>query len=271
MKNFIAGNQLAWEEAYDKAPKDYKDISKTIQSEPYAYLHPRIKELADRLCIQGKTIAQFCCNNGREVLSLAYNYHAKEAYGFELARNMAQDAELSRIALGIQGAVVQTDVEAIGGAFDGKFDYIFMFIGAICWFDERKTLFHQISRCLKPTGKFVLMDAHPFTNLLLANGEEGYDPNQKNKIGYSYWKKVPFTSEGGMSYMVKEDYVGKLFMSYSFRFDELITDLIENGLYITLLEEYPEDVIETFADLSNTGIPMSFALVASKNPTKEHL
>ncbi len=271
MKKFIAGNQLAWEEAYDKAPKDYKEIVSNIKGQPFAYLHPRIKALADRLSIHNKVIAQFCCNNGREVLSLAYNYHAKEAYGFELARNMAHDAEQSRIALGIKGKVIQGDVEAIEATFDGKFDYIFMFIGAICWFDERKTLFRQISRCLKPTGKFVLLDAHPFTNLLLANGEEGFDPNYKMKIGYSYWKTIPFTSEGGMSYMVKEDYVGKTFMSYSFRFDELITDLIEQGLFLTLLEEYPEDVIETFGDLSNSGLPMSFALVASKNPKEEKL
>lgn len=271
MKEFIATNQLAWEEAYDRADSDYKNIAEKIATVPFAYLHPRIKALADRLDIKGKTIAQFCCNNGREVLSLAHNYGAKEAYGFDLARNMAHDAEQSRKIIGIQGAFVQADVEAMKPEYEGKFDYIFMFIGAICWFDERKTLFRQIARCLKPDGKFVLLDSHPFTNLLLAEGEKGYDPKDLKKIGYSYWNKIPFTSEGGMSYMVKEDYVGKTFTSFPIRFDELFSALFASGLLIILLEEYPDDVIEIFKNLTDTGVPLSFSLVAKKNPKEGSL
>lgn len=67
MMSFNLLNKMACEEAYDNRKEGWcEDIVEKIKNEEYPFLE---KELIDELRhfdLKGKTIAQFCCNNGRE-------------------------------------------------------------------------------------------------------------------------------------------------------------------------------------------------------------
>lgn len=88
-------NKMAWEEAYDNRKDGWgEDIAAKIKNEGYPFLEKvLINELSD-FDFKGKTIAQFCCNNGRELLSL-FKMGAECGVGFDIAENMVSFANLT--------------------------------------------------------------------------------------------------------------------------------------------------------------------------------
>lgn len=66
-------------------------MSRDLQSEHLPFLHPDIVRVVEGMAFQGKTVAQFCCNNGRELLSLM-QLGAERGFGFDLAENLIAQA-----------------------------------------------------------------------------------------------------------------------------------------------------------------------------------
>ena len=71
MEKYIEGNKAAWEEAFDnRDPSWGADIVERIQKEDYAFFNEDTKKVLQTIDTENKVIGQFCCNNGRELLSL---------------------------------------------------------------------------------------------------------------------------------------------------------------------------------------------------------
>ncbi|HSK68901.1 MAG TPA: hypothetical protein VLA21_06525 [Candidatus Limnocylindria bacterium] len=71
MQDYIRTNKEAWEEAFDRRlPGWGDDNAKRLLSEKLPFFAPAVQEELEALSLQGKSVAQFCCNNGRELLSL---------------------------------------------------------------------------------------------------------------------------------------------------------------------------------------------------------
>ena len=72
MEKYIEGNKAAWEEAFDNRDASWgADITERIQNEEYPFFNEETKEILKKIQTEGAVIGQFCCNNGRELLSLA--------------------------------------------------------------------------------------------------------------------------------------------------------------------------------------------------------
>lgn len=68
MEKYIEGNKAAWEEAFDNRDVSWgADITERIQKENYPFFEKEMVDVLHNLDTEGKTIGQFCCNNGREV------------------------------------------------------------------------------------------------------------------------------------------------------------------------------------------------------------
>jgi SAM-dependent methyltransferase len=74
---------------------------------------------------KGKKAAQFCCNNGREILSL-----------MQLV------------------ACIILDIDEM---YHNSFDFIMFTIEAITWFEDMNPLFQKTEACLKPGGVSLLI------------------------------------------------------------------------------------------------------------------
>ena len=84
--NYIETNKAAWEEAFDNRKQNWGDDNHIrLKNEKYAFFDTDMKELVASLDVKGKNIAQFCCNNGRELLSLVYDGEAASGTGFDIA------------------------------------------------------------------------------------------------------------------------------------------------------------------------------------------
>ena len=255
-------NKQAWEEAFDHRHEGWcDDIPTRLKTDDLPYMNPMLQDALKGLDLKGKTIAQFCCNNGRELLS-AMQLQAKDGYGFDIAENMVAFANDMAHKAQLPCTFIATDILEIGEEYDAAFDLVMFTIGAITWFEDLKALFGVVSRCLKPGGMLLINDFHPFVGMLPIPGEEQYDENDLHRLAYSYFRKEPWIEQNSGGYMAGHKNT-HAFTSFSHTIADMINAAIFSGLTIADLKEYDQDV--GIADAYNgMGFPLSFTLKATK-------
>lgn len=262
---YIQNNKTAWEEAYENRAKgwDAEDVATRINQDQNTYLEPEMTALLDSYQFRGKTVAQFCCNNGRELLCV-YGRGAKKGYGFDIAENMIAAANRSAAALHYDCEFISTDLLQIGTKFNGQFDMIFITIGALTWFQELNPVFQIIHDCLAKGGVLILQDMHPVTGMLGAENEADFDKQDPKKLLYSYFREEPWIESSGIAYMSGKRYPSKTFTSFTHTLEAVIGACAKNKLMITDFHEYDRDISEMFEHLNGKGIPLSYILTAER-------
>jgi ubiquinone/menaquinone biosynthesis C-methylase UbiE len=262
--DYFKSNKEAWEEAFEHRSQEWsKDICSRLQNEQYPFLKKELIEELQEFDFTDKTVSQFCCNNGRELLSIM-KFGAKQGIGFDIAENMISFANETAKKTNTNCLFISTNILDIDEKFYNSFDFIFITIGAITWFKDLNLLFNKVSRCLKPGGILVINETHPVTNMLAAEGEANYDEKAPNKLVNSYFKEEPWIESSGMGYMSGESYESKTFYSYSHTFSDIVNSLISNKIAISKLREFQHGMATTFSNLNNLGIPLSYMLTAKK-------
>lgn len=261
--DYIEGNKQAWEEAFEnRKPGWGEDHADALINQTLPFFNQDTIVALSSLDLQGKTIAQFACNNGRELLS-AMQLGPACGYGFDIADNFINQARQIAQKIG------RTDVEFVSGnllevdaPYLNKFDLIFFTIGAITWFEDLSQLFAVVAKCLKPGGNLLINDFHPFMNMIPLPGEDGFNPEHLNQFCYSYFRKDPWIENNGMSY-ITPDYHSKIFTSFTHTLSDIFTALIASGIQIKSFREFDYDVNVTDV-YNNKGLPLSFILIGEK-------
>ncbi|MFF0825368.1 class I SAM-dependent methyltransferase [Brevibacillus sp. NPDC003359] len=261
---YIDSNKEAWEEAFEKRSKEWgNNMCKRLQTEQYPYLEKELIDECKEFDFANKTVSQFCCNDGRELLSIM-KFGAKLGIGFDIAENMVAYANEHARKMGYNCVFEATNILGINEEYQNRFDYLFITIGALNWFEKLPLFFEKVSECLKVGGTVVIHEMHPVANMLGAQGEENFDQNERNKLLNSYFKKEPWIENNGMHYISGEAYSSKVFTNYSHTMEDIINSMIQNGICIRKLKEYEKDISELFNDLSDKGIPLSYILIGQK-------
>ena len=100
MDNYIEGNKAAWEEAFDKRDASWgADITERISNEEYAFFNEETIAVLKTINTEGKVIGQFCCNNGRELLSLVKTGKVARGVGFDIAENQVAFANGTTVSM----------------------------------------------------------------------------------------------------------------------------------------------------------------------------
>lgn len=259
---YYQANKQAWEEAFDHRHEGWcDDIPTRLKTEDLPFMNPMLREALRSLDLKDKTIAQFCCNNGRELLS-AMQLGAKAGYGFDIAENMIAFASGMAQKTGLNCTFTACDILEIGEEYNGAFDLVMFTIGAITWFQDLGTLFSVVTRCLKPGGVMLINDYHPIVNMLPLPGEEQYDEHDLRRVAYSYFRNEPWLENNSGGYMSGHSN-SHTFTSFSHTMGAIVNAAVAEGLKIGSLKEYDTDV--GTADVYNgMGIPLSFTLRAEK-------
>ena len=260
--DYTQSNKAAWEEAYDNRYEGWDDdLARRLQTETLPYLNTQLKEAVLAMDWKGKVIAQFCCNNGREILSIM-RLGASAGIGFDIAENMIAKARETARKTGIPCTFTACNILDIGAKYNGKFDCVFLTIGAITWFQELVPLFQVANRCLKPGGILLINDFHPFINMLPLPGEETFDPQALNRVAYSYFRTEPWLENNSGGYMTSHQN-RKTFTSFSHTMGNIIQSVMDAGMQLTSLREFDVDIGIT--DVYNgKGFPLSCILTARK-------
>ncbi|MCL2235560.1 MAG: class I SAM-dependent methyltransferase [Defluviitaleaceae bacterium] len=256
-------NKQAWEHAFENRKAGFGEENyKILNQEHLPFFYDEMKIELENIDFKNAVIAQFCCNNGRELLSLAGLPGVERVVGFDIAENIIKQARDTAEKAGITGCeFVACNILEIDEKWYGKFDAVLLTIGAICWFEDLGELFGVAAKCLKPDGKVLIHEIHPFENMLPMPGEEGFDPNISDKFAYSYFRSDPWIQSNGMTYMTGLA-ESKTFTSFSHTLGSIITALADNGLFVTRLKEHDYGVSGMTDLYDGKGIPLSYVMIA---------
>lgn len=265
MENYIKQNKEAWEEAFELRDEAWgANIEARIGGgEPYAFFNRDTAEALSRLELKGKSIGHFCCNNGRELLSLVSTAGAREGVGFDIAENMVEFANSKAAALALPCKFVAANILEIGEEYAERFDLALITIGALCWFRDVGAFFAKVARCVKPDGVILINEQHPAANMLSDPDEEVYDEAHPLNCIYSYFD-YEWINNAGMQYITGKAYDSKTFTDYTHPLSEIVSAMCASGFVITGMREFDYDISDGFPHVSGRGFPLSVIIEGRK-------
>jgi len=265
LKKYTEANREAWNEVTPVHEKNRKiNLREEFKKPGFSTLDQTITGLLMEIGLEGKKVAQVCCNNGRELLSLI-NLGAKEGVGFDISDEALKIAEELKQISGLNVEFVRTDIYDLDNKYDKDFDLVYISVGALAWMPDLNKFFGKSISLLKPGGDIVIYEGHPFIYMLAMEDEEGYDPDNLYKIAYSYFRTEPWVNDSGIDYIGKTKYKSKINYNFTYKISDCINALINNGIEIKGLNEYSHDIGEEFDYLEKDKlIPLSYVLIGRR-------
>lgn len=195
--------------------------------------------------LHGHELLHLQCNSGQDTLSLASA--GASVTGVDISDEAIDFARTLSTESGIEAEFYRADVydwlaDAI--AVGRSFSVVFASYGVVCWLSDLDAWAAGIVGVLRPGGRFVLLEFHPFAQY--------FDEKWRPAYGFG---AGPFTEERGVSDYVAlsggglvtgeyvagvEDFVNP-HPSYDFGWytGDVVTALARAGLVIEQLREYP--------------------------------
>jgi SAM-dependent methyltransferase len=262
--DYSKANKEAWEEAFAKHRQGYKeDPAARLKRGDLSILNDDVRAALGKISLEGRQVAQFCCNNGRELLTML-NMGAATGTGFDISENFSAEGRRLAREAGLDAEFVATDIYDVSERYAGLFDVLLVTIGALCWFEDLDRFFAKVALVLKDGGVLLINEQHPYTNMLAMPNEEGYTADRPDQVVFSYFKEDPWVETDGVDYVGGTTYESKTLYSFSHSFAAIITALRDNGLEVRALEEFGYDISTSWPHLEGKGIPLSYILVAEK-------
>ncbi len=111
----------------------------------------RLRELG----VAGKDVAQVCCSNGMEIVSVK-NLGAARCVGFDGAEGFLEHGRELAQAAGVDVEFVYTDIYDIDAAYKEKFDPVTITIGVLSWMPDLVRFFSCVNALIKPGGALLI-------------------------------------------------------------------------------------------------------------------
>ncbi len=264
--DFTQANREAWNEtAPIHAVQNLQDLLEHFRVSGYSCLHkPFEVERLQALKLEGKAVAQLCCNNGRELISVKNLFNAGRCVGFDISDRFIEQAKSLNAAANQDVEFVRVNVLEIPESFTAQFDLVYITIGALGWLPDLQVFLSTISRLLKPGGHVLIYEMHPILDMFEGDGDAKQNPLE---LKHSYFRTAPYIETGGLDYYGGKSYQSKTMYWFHYKISDLIGGLIQNGLQITAFDEFDFDISNTFARLEALEIkpPMCYLLEARKS------
>jgi 2-polyprenyl-3-methyl-5-hydroxy-6-metoxy-1,4-benzoquinol methylase len=202
---------------------------------------PELAEVGD---VKGKSLLHLQCHFGMDTLSWA-RMGAKvtgmdfSSKGIDLARSLAAELKLP-------ANFVCCDLYDLPDHLQGQFDIVFTSYGVLVWLDDVTRWAQIVASYVKPGGIFYIAEFHPFAQV--------YDETAKGyQLRYPYFYKKPFCEVVDASYA---DFNTKIAPTKTYEWNhplsEVVSALIQAGLQIEFLHEFPYSVYQQMAGLRET-------------------
>ncbi len=258
-EEYTAANRLAWNEAAPiHARQKFEQLLADFKQPGFSCLDEIETEILQRIGLDGRRVAQLCCNNGRELLSVK-NLGAASCTGFDISDDFIEQARQLMGASGIECEFVQTDVYNIPNSYDGKFDLINLTVGALGWLPDLPAFFQVLKRLLVPGGQLFIYEMHPMLDMF-----EGYDQNDPPQLYHSYFRQEPYRDDNGLDYYSGQNYQSSAMYWFHHKMSDIIGGLLDSGFQLEAFREYDHDVSGVFAHFAKLKIkpPLSYTLLA---------
>ena len=269
IKKYTDANREAWNEAilvHQKARLKKKiDYKKAFAQKGYSTLDKYELAKLKEIGLKGKRVAQLCCNNGRETLSLI-NMGAQSGVGFDISDEAIKEARKLAEISGLDCEFVRTDVYDIGEEYYDSFDLVYITIGAMAWLPDLNKFFGVVSKLLKKNGNLMIYEHHPFCYMLAMEGDDEFDPNNPLKIVHSYFRTEPWVGDDGIDYIGGTKYKAKTSYDFTNTLMNIINSVASNGIRIQEYSECGHDISNEFElQEKEQLIPLCFILLGLKD------
>jgi len=265
LKQYTSVNREAWNEGIRVQRKSRSEnLVEEFKKLGYSTLDETITAKLLQIGIKDKTVCQLCCNNGRELLSLL-NLGVGYGVGFDIADEAIDEANQLNESAKLNCEFVRTDIYDISESYFGKFDLVYISIGALCWMPDLERFFEITNKLLKPGGYVVIYEMHPITNTIAITTEKNFTDNDTLKICYKYFRRGTLVCNDGIDYVGKTTYKAKTSYDFAQQLGEIITAMAQSGIRIEQLMEYQHDISCQFEHLgSDSKLPLSYYLFGRK-------
>jgi SAM-dependent methyltransferase len=186
--------------------------------------------------VEGKDLLHLQCHFGIDTLSWAHLGARVTGADFsgaavELARSIAAEVGTT------DARFVQSDLYELPATLQGDFDVVYTSRGVLGWLPDIRRWAEVVAHFVRPGGIFYITEIHPIAQ---AFENEGVQPGEL-RLAYPYWEHpepLAFPVQGSYADPTAEV---KTLTEYGWDhgLGEIVTALIDAGLRIESLREYP--------------------------------
>ena len=258
-KNYKEINRALWnEKTHIHIESEFYAMDKFLQEES------SLKEIELGLIgdVKGKSILHLQCHFGQDTLSLARM--GANVTGLDISDVAIEKAKILATQMDIKAEFVCSDVYDAKQHISEKFDMVFATYGTIGWLPDINKWADIVSHFLKPDGKLVFVELHPFIWM--------YDAAFSNII-YPYFNSEPIVEETKGTYANPNAEIEMKEIGWNHGLAEVVSALLNKGLVLEHFQEYNYSPHNCFLGMEQVGesrfviekhgnkLPLTYSLV----------
>ncbi len=260
---FFETNKKAWN---NKTPFHLKSSLYDIEGFKKGNSSLKFIELDEVGSVKDKTMLHLQCHFGQD--SLSWARLGAKVTGIDFSDEAIKTAQSLNDELNLDAKFICANIYDIEQHLNEQFDIVFTSYGTIGWLPDLKEWGRLISRYLKHSGVFYIVDFH--TMLWMFDDEF-------KEFKYSYFNLGEIKEEAEGTYADMDALLKQIQYGWNHPLSEVINSLIENGLQIEFFHEFPFSVYNVFPNTvkGEDGfwrikgmediIPMMFSIKAKKH------
>jgi len=259
-KHLTDQNRRAWNEVAPlHAAQNLEQTRHLLSSSPAYYMNSKFRSFLEGTDIQEKTIAQFNCNNGRELIS-AVQLGYRKGYGFDFSAEFVRQARDLASGLDVTTEFIETDIYAIPAGYQEIADVLFLTAGALCWMPSLPDYFAAARNVLRPGGSLVIYETHPILEMFKPDRE--LEAGEPLEFTYPYSMEEPVKWEAGLDYYSGTKYGSEILYWYHHTLSGIMQSVIDSGFVIQEFTEFGHDDLVGYNEVAKQPVrpPMSMVL-----------
>lgn len=231
----------SWDEAAPRHAAINASLPADVADRNFNNLNPDFNALVDALGVTNKSVAQVCCNNGVDLLSIK-NKGADRCVGIDGSRHFIDQAiELSNSAGYSDMEFCHSDIYELPDNYQNSFDVVIVTVGVLSWMPDLYRFMNICSSLLVNGGSLLIEEIHPILGM--------YEEGKPSYINYSYFSSEPIRDTGGLDYFTYEKYEAKENYSFHHSLSDIFMSAIVSNLQLEHVNELPYNVGNFCADL----------------------
>lgn len=256
--DYTASNRQAWEEA---APVHRRHRFAQLLSDFSRPGHSCLDAIATGMLrsigVHGRRVVQVCCNNGRELISVA-NMGASRCIGFDISPAFIEQARELNSAARAGCEFVCSDIYEIPRQYNNSAELVYISVGSLGWLPDLPGAFAVIRRLLRPRGWLAMYEMHPILGMF-----ETEDQNPP-PLRYPYFQSEPLCETDGLDYLEGTVYESSPSYWFQHTLSDVIGGALEAGFILDSFREYDHDISAAFAYMEKYQVrpPLCFTLTA---------
>jgi len=181
--------------------------------------------------VSGKTLLHLQCHFGLDTLSWAR--HGATVTGVDFVASAVAKARELAAEVAPSAEFVCCDVYDAPARLQRQFDVVFTSVGVLGWLPDLERWAHVVASCLKPGGRFFILEGHPTAWLF------DQQPPAGMRLMYPYFARQPIIEPETGSYAAPGSGTHVNCHSHLHPLADIIGSLLRAGLTITAFDEHP--------------------------------